>query len=213
VAETRVKWSRRKEARPAEIIDAAMDVFIEKGFAAAKLEDVARRAGIVKGTLYRYFDTKEDVFRAVARHVVAANLEAIAEASQGFQGSLVELAPVMLTRLADRMGDSRLPAIVRMVLAESRAFPDLARIWHDDVVTKILALLVTRISEAQARNEVRPGDPQLYAFSIVGPMIAGLLFAEVFGAISPHTPNLQALAAQHAEAVLRGILVAPVGDL
>jgi AcrR family transcriptional regulator len=64
------KWRRRKEARPGEIVEAALEVFAEKGFAVAKLEDIARRAGISKPTLYLYFDTKEEIFRAVARAAV-----------------------------------------------------------------------------------------------------------------------------------------------
>ena len=67
------KWRRRKEARPGEIIDAALEVFAEKGFAAAKLDDIARRAGISKGALYLYFETKEDIFGAVARAAVASH--------------------------------------------------------------------------------------------------------------------------------------------
>jgi AcrR family transcriptional regulator len=210
LSEIKPKWNRRKEARPAEIIEAAMDVFVEKGFAAARLDDVAKRAGIVKGTLYRYFDTKEDVFRAVARHAIATNLDAIEQAASAFGGSLAELVPALLIRMADHLSDSRVPAIVRMVVADSRTFPDLARIWHDEVVTKVLAFLTGLIAQAQARNEVRPGDPKLYAFSIIGPMVTALLFHEVFGEFSASPPKLSDLAAQHAQAVLRGMLVTPL---
>ena len=71
------KWRRRKDARPGEIVDAALEVFAEKGFAAAKLDDIARRAGISKATLYLYFETKEEIFRAVARAAVASLIEAL----------------------------------------------------------------------------------------------------------------------------------------
>lgn len=202
------RWSRRKEARPAEIIDAAMNVFIEKGYAAAKLDDVAKQAGVAKGTLYRYFADKEALFRAVVQGALTANLRALEEARRGDRPSLSDLIPLFLARAAGRMGDKRLPAIARMVIADSRAFPDLARIWHDEVVAKLVTLLTTAVAEAQARGEVRPGDPQLHAFSIIGPMISALLFHEVFGASSPHAPDLAALAAQHADTVLRGILTA-----
>lgn len=205
MADSKPKWNRRKEARPAEIIEAAMDVFVEHGFAAAKLDDVAKRAGIAKGTLYRYYDTKEDLFRAVVQHAVAANLQAIEEAAKAFQGSLSELVPILLMRAAERVGDSRVPALARLVIGESRVFPDLARIWHDNVVARLLTLLTGLIAQAQARGEARAGDPKAYAFSIVGPMVMALLFHEVFGSDSPHAPNLPALATQHAETVLRGI--------
>ncbi|MDO7896937.1 TetR/AcrR family transcriptional regulator [Pseudomonas citrulli] len=205
VTQSKPKWSRRKDARPAEIIEAALDVFAECGFAAAKLGDVAQRAGVVKGTLYRYFDTKEDLFRAVVQHAVAINLQGIEQASAGDQGTLRERVPLMLDAAAGRLGDRRVPALARLVIGESRTFPDLATIWHDNVVAHLLKLLTGVIGEAQQRGEVRPGDPTLYAFSVLGPLIAGALFKEVFGSFSPYAPDLQGLARQHAETVTRGM--------
>ena len=130
------KWRRRKTARPAEIIAAALDVFVEKGFAASKLDDVARRAGIAKGTLYLYFETKEDLFRAVAQAAVAPNLDAVESAADAFEGPFAAVAPQLLKQVAAMMGSSRIPAVARMVIGE-RDFPDLARIWHDDVVAEL----------------------------------------------------------------------------
>lgn len=202
------KWNRRKEARPTEIIEAAMQVFIEQGFAAAKLDDVAKRAGIVKGTLYRYYDTKEDLFRAVVQFTVEAHLQVLEQAANAFRGSLRELVPVLLIRAAEQMGHSQVPALARLVISESRSFPDLARIWHDNVVARMLSLLTGLIAEAQERGEVRPGDPKVHAFSIVGPIVMALLFHEVLDTASNHAPDLGTLARQHAETVLRGLMVA-----
>jgi hypothetical protein len=98
--------------------------------------------------------------------------------------------------------------MIRMLIAESRAFPDLARMWHDEVVSKVLGLLTAAIERAQARGEVRPGDPLLHAFSILGPMFAGALFREVLSETGATLPDLQKLAAQHAETVLNGIMIA-----
>lgn len=205
--DTEPKWNRRKDARPAEIIDAALDIFAESGFAAAKLGDVAKRAGVVKGTLYRYFDTKEDLFRAVVQHAISINLKNIELVSTGFRGTLRELVPLILNGAAGRMGDSRVPALARLVIGESRTFPDLATIWHDNVVAQMLRLMTGIIAEAQQRGEVRPGDPTLYAFSVLGPMVAGALFQEMFGLASPYAPDLRALAKQHGDTVVRGMLV------
>src|SRR3569623_493960 len=85
------KWRRRKEARPAEIVQAALQVFSEKGFAGAKLDEIAARAGVSKGALYLYFETKEDLFRAVVRQAVAPNVEAVEAAVEGFQGDFASL--------------------------------------------------------------------------------------------------------------------------
>jgi len=207
MTEIKLKWNRRKQERPAEIISAAMDEFVEKGFAATKLTDVAKRAGVAKGTLFRYFETKEQLFHAVVKHALTANLSAIEQAAVVFDGSLSELIPMLLNRAAGRMGDSRFPAILRMVLSESRAFPNLARIWHDEVIARVLGKLSDLIKAAQAREEVNVGDPNLLAISIMGPMIMALLFHEVFGSQSPYAPNLEKLAAQHADIILKGITV------
>ena len=183
-----------------------MDVFAEKGFASAKLDEIADRAGVAKGTLYRYFATKDEVFRSVVQNALAARVEEIEKAASAFEGSFVEFVPILLKRAANRFGDDRLPAIARMVLAESRAFPDLAIIWHDALVARMLGTLANMITKAQARGEVRPGDPKLYAFSILGPMFTGALFNEVFGDRRGTTPNLDKLAGQHAQTILHGLL-------
>lgn len=207
MTETALKWTRRKEARPAEIVDAAMDEFVEKGYAATRLSDVAKRAGIVKGTLYRYFDTKEQLFEAVVQQALQANLAAIEQAGSAGNATLADLIPMLLMRAASRMGDSRIPAILRMVLAESRAFPQLARIWHDEVVARVMRLLAGLIARAQSHGDAGliAAEPQLLAMSIMGPMIMGMLFHEVFGSDSPYAPDLEKLAVQHAGIILRGL--------
>ena len=202
---TGAKWTRRKEARPAEIIEAAAEIFIRGGYAAANLDDVARQAGIAKGTLYRYFADKQSLFRAVVQQAIELNLAALETAGNGMEGSVVELVPRLLALAADKSRGGRAPALARMVIAESQAFPDLATIWHDNVVSRVLLMLTNLIRDAQTRGEIRDGDPLIHAFSIIGPMLAALLFHEVFGPQSPHAPKLPELAIQHAETVMRGL--------
>jgi AcrR family transcriptional regulator len=196
---------RRKEARPDEIIDAALALFSEQGFAATKLEDVARRAGVSKGTLFVYFASKDELFRAVARRVLATHLDRLQTASADLDRPLAELVPALLAQVA-RFGQTGLPGMARLLLGESRKFPDLARVWHEEVASKVLGLLTAAIARAQARGEVRPGDPALHAFSILGPMMAATLFREVFKETRGTLPDLDKLAAQHGEAVLQGLL-------
>jgi AcrR family transcriptional regulator len=205
------KWRRRKQARPGEIVEAALEVFAEKGFAAAKLDDIARRAGISKPTLYLYFDTKEEIFRAVAWAAVASLLEALESTAEGPDAPFAELAPKLLSRAAGMMTGGRVPAIARMVIGESRNFPDLARIWHDDVIASVIGLVTGIIARAQARGEVAPGDPRFHAFSLMGPMVIAMLFREVFGGVGANPPDLRALADQHARTVLRGLLMPATG--
>jgi transcriptional repressor AefR-like protein len=110
------------------------------------------------------------------------------------------------------MEGGRVPAIARMVIGESRNFPDLARIWHDDVVASVIGMLTGIIARAQARGEVAPGDPRLHAFSLMGPMVMAMLFREVFGGVGGNPPDLPALAEQHARSALRGLLMPMPGE-
>jgi AcrR family transcriptional regulator len=201
------RWRRRKDARPGEILEAALAVFAEAGFAAARLTEIARRAGVSKAALYLYFETKEDLFRAVARALVAPNLAVMATALEASDAPFAELAPAFLGGAAGLLAQGRALAIVRMVISESRNFPDLARIWREDVVEQVLALVTGLIERAQARGEVVAGDARLYAFSLMGPVVMGGLFHAVFGEAG--APDLPTLAAQHGRAVLHGLLSAP----
>jgi AcrR family transcriptional regulator len=203
------KWRRRKDARPAEIIEAALAVFAETGFAAAKLDDIARRAGVAKSSLYLYFETKEQLFRAVVRSAITPNIATIKAMAEAFDGPFKVLAPALLQSAAVLMTGSQVPAVAKMVIGESRNFPDLARVWHDDVVSQVIGILSGVIDRGQARGEIKPGDPRLYAFSLVGPLLMAVLFGEVFAGIAPDPPDLHALAAQHAPILLEGLLTQP----
>lgn len=211
MANDQPKWRRRKTDRPGEIIAAALQVFAEHGFAGAKLDEVARRAGVSKGALYVYFETKEDLFRAVVRTTIAPNFVAMKAAADTFDAPFAMLAPMLLARAAGLITDSKLPPVIKMVIGESRNFPDLARIWHDDVVSPLIAMITRIVARAQTCGEVAPGDPRLHAMSLMGPMVMGLLFREVFGQVSTDLPDLQSLAAQHAQTALHGMLL-PRGD-
>jgi AcrR family transcriptional regulator len=197
---------RRKEARPSEIIEAALALFSERGFGATRLEDVARRAGVAKGTVFVYFSTKEDLFRAVAQSVLASHLDRLQAAASCFDKPMTEVVPLLLGQAAAAIGQGQLPAMMRLLIAESRQFPDLAGVWHDEVVAKVLGLLTAMIEQAQARGEIRSGKAQLFAFSILGPMLASALFREVFRDTAL-PPDLHELATQHAQVVLGGLLL------
>jgi len=195
---------RRKEARPSEIVAAAMAVFAEEGFGRARMEDVARRAGVAKGTVFVYFPTKHDLFRAVAQDLLDVNFKGLEAAASAPDLPLETFVPLLLGQAA-RAGEGGVPSIARILIAEARTFPDLARVWHDEVVARMLTILTAAIARAQARGEVRDGDPRLHAFSIFGPLMAGVLFREIFRDVETELPDLKALAAQHAATILAGL--------
>ena len=201
------KWRRRSEARPGEILAAALDVFSEKGFAAARLDDIAARAGVSKGALYLYFETKQDLFRAVVRETIAPNLVVVAGFISQSQLPFGDLIRLVFARMAQVMTEGKLGAVAKMVIGESRNFPELAKVWHEDVITKMLDAIGGAVASAQARGEVRPGDPRLYVFSLAGPLLMGVLYREVFAPIGAEPVDLKALLVQHAEVVLHGMLL------
>ncbi|WP_207790032.1 TetR/AcrR family transcriptional regulator [Sphingosinicella humi] len=202
------RWRRRKEDRPGDICAAALQVFAEKGFAGARIEEIARRAGLSKGTLYLYFPTKEAVFRAVVRDAVAPNIEVIRQTVLASDQPFDELVRMLLPRVAEIITAVPLGAVLKMVVGESRNFPELAKVWHDDVVLKAVTILSDAIENAQDRGEVRPGDSRIHAFSLVGPMLLGVLWRETFTPVGAAEIDLPAIARQHAETVLGGLSIA-----
>jgi AcrR family transcriptional regulator len=200
------KWQRRAEDRPREICAAALDVFSEKGFAAAKLDEIAARAGVSKGTLYLYFKDKADLFRAVVRDSIAPNVAAITSQVSSPDAPFADVVRIFLGGFAER--EARLPigAVAKIVVGESRNFPELARVWHDEVASKAIGAIAASIERAQQRGEVRAGDPRLYAFSLMGPMVLGALWRATLVPAGGQPLDLAALAKQHAETILAGLL-------
>ncbi len=200
------RWQRRAEDRPREICAAALEVFAEKGFAAARLDEIARRAGVSKGTLYLYFKDKEDLFRAVVRDAIAPNVAAITEAISTMRAPFADVVRMFLAGFAEREARLPLGAVAKMVIGESRNFPELARVWHDEVASKAIGGLAAFVKGAQERGEVRAGDPRLYAFSLMGPMVLGALWRATLVPAGGEPLDLVELSRQHAEAVLLGVL-------
>ena len=201
------KWRRRADARPAEIVQAAYEVFSEKGFAAARLDEIARRAGVSKGALYLYFETKQDIFEAVVKDAVAPNISQIEAFALNFPGSFEQLIRMMIPRVAELATQSGMGKVIKMVIAESGNFPEIARVWHDDIVGKGLGLLTNVIARAQERGEIRPGDPREYTLSIVGPLLAAVIFRETFVPAGAKPFDIPHLMQQHLDTVLPGLLL------
>jgi AcrR family transcriptional regulator len=200
------KWQRRAEDRPREICAAALEVFAEKGFAAAKLDEIAKRAGVSKGTLYLYFKDKEELFRAVVRDTVAPNIEAVQQAVAAADLPFADVVRMFLSRFAEVTSHAPVGAVAKMVIGESRNFPELAKVWHDQVASRALGMLTGLIAKGQERGEVREGDPRLHAFTLVGAMLMGVLWRETLQPAGGAPLDLKKLAGQHAETVLSGLL-------
>jgi AcrR family transcriptional regulator len=199
------KWRRRKGERPGEILAAAQALFAERGYAATRLDEIAARAGVSKGALYLYFPTKQDLFRAVVIAAAAPNLEMAKAAAERFDSDFPGFVRLFLPALAHAAAETSLGAVAKMVIAESRNFPELAQVWHEAVASKALALVTGLIAAAQARGEVRPGDPAAFAVGLVAPIVLGMIWRETFVPIGAAPFDLDGIARQHAETAIAGM--------
>jgi AcrR family transcriptional regulator len=200
------KWQRRAEERPGEICAAALEVFAEKGFAGARLDEIAHRAGVTKGTLYLYFKDKNELFREVVRDTIGPDIGSAAAIAAVPDLPFAQSVRMLLSRFAEITATVPVGPVAKMVISESRNFPRLAKVWHDEVVSKAIGLLVSIIEKAQERGEVRPGDPRLHAFSLMGPMMIGILWRETLQPAGGAPIDIEAMAKQHSETILAGLL-------
>jgi AcrR family transcriptional regulator len=151
------RWQRRPEARADEILDAAQRVFGESGFARARLDDVARLAGVSKGTLYLYFDSKESLFREMVRAKVVASLAEAEAFVRTFDGSARALLVELIRRMYTRVRRDQMMQLARMVQGELPHFPELARFYFDEVILRARRLIEQVLERGVASGEFRPG--------------------------------------------------------
>lgn len=201
------KFRRRKADRPGEIVEAALAVFAEKGFAAARLDEIAARAGVSKGALYLYFETKEDLFRAVVEQAIAPNIQAVRAMIAAHPGPFAELIRIVPERIAAILETLPVGGVIKMVIGEAGNFPELARVWHDRLIAHALGAMCDAVQAAQARGEVKAGDPRAYAMQLISPILVGVIWRETFVPVGAPAFDLPALARQHVETMLTGMLM------
>jgi len=183
------RWQRRKTARPAEILAAALASFAERGFAATRLDDVAARAGVTKGTLYLYFPSKEELFKAVVRQELLPTIEwAEAMVAESAASSMVVLG--QLAELFTRIVSSRLSAIPKLVLTEAGNFPDLARFYLE---------------------EVRSVDTESVVLCVIAPLLLACLWRHSFEPHSSRPLDIEALFRAQLDLLRRGLAAEPRG--
>lgn len=195
---------RRKAARPSEIAAAALAVFIEKGFAATRMQDVATRAGIAKGTLYLYFPTKEELFFAVVREALLPRLAATEAWVAAQDGSALEVLRGLL-RHAASMGRDGVAAIPRLVLTEAGRNPAIARFYAEQVGARGMRMIAGIIARGVARGEFRAVDPMAMAPVVFAPVLLSLLWRDTIGRHAKGPLDPAAMIEAHTETLLRGL--------
>lgn len=176
------RYQRRKEDRPQEISEAAFQVFAEKGYAAARVDEVAKRAGVSKGLLYLYFETKEELFKAVIKSVVTRRIDALLLALERTELSSEEFIRGPLLEFMKQIPGSPVAVVVRLLIAEGQRHPDLVDYYWDNVVSKGLAAISRFIERGVERGEFRDTAvtrlPQLVLSPMMLSMIWRILFAK-----------------------------------
>jgi AcrR family transcriptional regulator len=198
-------WQRRKDARAPEILDAALAVFAQKGFAATRLDDIAAKAGITKGTIYLYFDSKQALFEALARQSVGAQIDAVTAQLAGFPGSSAELLRFVLSSIGHFAMTSDRVVLPRLVLAEAANFPKLAEFWRREIVERGLQLMTGIIERGIARGEFRKIEPQHAARLCVAPILIIVLWRATFAQFDETPYDYQGLVDAHLQTLLKGL--------
>jgi AcrR family transcriptional regulator len=196
---------RRKEARPAELMAAALELFVEKGFVGTRLEDVAARAGVSKGTLYLYFDSKEALFKAVIQEGILPILEQGAGLVDGFKGSAADLLRALILEWWQRIGSTHLAGVPKLMISESGNFPALATYYHDTVITRGRELMRRTLRRGIDAGEFRAVDVETAIDVIFAPVLMLLIWRHSLGACCGTAHDPQDYLDTHLDLVLRGL--------
>lgn len=201
--------ARRKEARPGELLDAALALFVEKGYAATRVEEVAARAGVSKGTLFLYFPSKEDLFKAVVRENLAGRFPEWSAELATFEGDSAALVRYAMQTWWERVGMTPASGITKLVMSEASTFPEIAAFYQQEVIGPGHALLRSILQRGVERGEIRADLPLDYAvYSLIAPMIFLLTWKH---SMAPCVPAEQRLDPQpwldtQVELILHGLL-------
>lgn len=174
------RWRRRKDTRPAEILAAAQEIFGERGYDATRLEDVGRRAGCTKGTVFLYYESKSELFKAAVREAMSPMVRDTEQAAEEHQGSARDLLTKVLRLRWEHMARTRLTGLVKLLLTETGKYPDLARFYNDEFFDRGQALLRKVIQKGVDKGEFRKVDVEQAARVVVSPLLFAAVWRHTF---------------------------------
>jgi TetR/AcrR family transcriptional regulator len=166
-----IKHERRKDARPGELLDAALSLFVEKGFAATRVDEVAKLAGVSKGTLFLYFSSKEELFKAVVRENISGRFPEWSAEFETFQGSTADMLRTCMSTWWERLGSTKASGISKLMMSEAQNFPELAAFYQQEVIQPGNALIRRVLQRGVDRGEFRPMDMKYAVYLVLAPML------------------------------------------
>ncbi len=202
---TKPRWRRRKSARPEEILQAALEVFTDRGFAATKLEDVARRAGVTKGTIYLYYENKEALFKALVRETIVPVIAKGEALAHSFTGTARDLFEQLIREYFRLVGDTPLSGIPRLMIAEAGNFPELARFYYEEVVTRGHRLMAGVLERGMKAGEFRRVNVAVATKLAMAPLMHAVVARKAFAACMPEGFDVAKYLDTHIDLYLHGI--------
>ena len=201
---------RRKDARPHELLDAALDLFAEKGFAATRSEEVAQRAGVSKGTLYLYYPSKEDLLKAVIQQSLGERIAGSAQQAETWDGAMGPLLEDVLVAWWQQAYAGPASCTFKIIASEGRNFPDIAEFYLHHVIEPGAALIGGILRRGVASGEFRADtDIESTVHSLVLPMVMLCVHKHGLGACSGQRIDGHRFIAEHVALVVRGLAAAP----
>jgi AcrR family transcriptional regulator len=200
------RWERRKESRPAELTAAALQLFVEKGFAATRLDDVAKRAGVSKGTLYLYFDSKEELLKAVVREGYVSKIAEAEEFARAFTGTSAELIRQLLKQWWEGVGATPIAGITKLMIAEAGNFPDLAKFYHDEVIHRGSGLFGFAIARGMQSGEFRTVNIEHATRLCCAPVVNLMIWQHSLAHCSSEELEPGPYLETHADMIVRGLV-------
>ncbi len=196
---------RRKHERPGELLQAALELFVEKGFAATRVEEVALRAGVSKGTLFLYYDTKEDLFKAVVQANLTPHFITWDQAFDEFKGSTTDMLRYGLGSWWERIGNTSAGGLTKLVMSEASNFPEVAAFYREQVVRPGRLLLQRMLQRGIDSGEFRPVDVQMASLSLVSAMVFLMMWRHsMSGCEAGPDFDARAFLMSHLEHLLKG---------
>ena len=189
-SKVQAKRARRKEARPGELLAAALELFVEKGYAATRSEEVAHRAGVSKGTLFLYFASKEELFKAVVRENLAGRFPEWEAEFDAYTGSTPEMLRYAMQMWWQRVGATPASGITKLMMSEASNFPELAAFYQKEVIEPGRQLVRRILQRGVDRGEFRPLDMDHAVYLVLAPMIFLMSWKHSFGACNGNTAPL-----------------------
>ncbi len=203
--ESKPKFRRRAEARPDEVLDAAIELFAKRGYAATTVEQIATHAGLSKGSVYLYFPSKKALLEGLVHRAVAPIADMAIGMIASYRGDPRPVIRQFLSMVVNELGDKKSFAVPKLVIREAVNAPGIAKMYRDEVLDRAIPALTALIAQGVEGGHIRAVDPDLTVRSIMGPVLLHIMLAEVFDIKPAEGIAMDRLVENHLQILFAGL--------